>query len=181
MKLTYDVTLPDVMAYHLEYLYCSPEMQKNRKLNRFLGPICCVFLAVFPMISAGRVLWFWGICCAAAGVGSFLLFPGRERKTIRRVVNSSAKKGRLDKMMGTYTLELGEEEISVSHETKGARFPYSKILRLGRHEDWLFLYIGEREAYIVPPTAFQTPEEKEEFIRLVEGKMKAQPALPGNG
>ena len=154
MKLTYDVTLPDVMAYHLEYLYCSPEMQKNRKLNRFLGPICCVFLAVFPMISAGRVLWFWGICCAAAGVGSFLLFPGRE---------------------------LGEEEISVSHETKGARFPYSKILRLGRHEDWLFLYIGEREAYIVPPTAFQTPEEKEEFIRLVEGKMKAQPALPGNG
>lgn len=170
MKLTYQVTLADVTAYYMEYFFCSPGMQKNRRVNRWTGPACCLCLAVFPSVAAGRPLIFWMLCCVAAGAVSFLLFPRKERKAVERVVNSSAKKGQLDKMMGQYTMELGEDEIITDHTVKSARIPYSKVMRIGQQDGRILLYVGEREAYIVPPSAFAEMKDKDEFLRILEEK-----------
>lgn len=69
-------------------------------------------------------------------------------------------------------LELNENGLFFSNSTGNTNIEWKGIIDVHTSEKSIFVFIGDYQSIIIPKRAFNTPEQAQEFIDLVQKKIK---------
>lgn len=147
MKLTYQLTKADLVAFNEYHSAHSPLHIKMRRRHRILVPIFYLVLAAFwafhgdytvpSMLAVAAVLWF-------------LLSPRWLRRRYRKHFQKHVEETIGDALETPTTVELREDGIHSTGHMGHSVFNYSVVDKIVENDGFTYIYIGKGMALIVP-------------------------------
>jgi len=89
---------------------------------------------------------------------------------VKKIIEKQKKEGQLDFSKKQLRVEFEDEyfysfDDEVEHKSK-----YSKICTVGDGIDGVYLYANKTMAYIIPNSAFENKEQRDEFVAFIKAK-----------
>jgi YcxB-like protein len=156
MKLHYEVTLDDLVAFNRYHWGRSPTI---RRIIRSQQWSIAIFLFSLFALGGAAISFFENDPIPAlvfTGIGSvlaamwFVWFPGHYRNTMDKNVRRLYAEGSKVTAVGWHELELGDEMLIERNECGELRTRYAKIERIETSTNYLFIYLSSVLAHIVP-------------------------------
>lgn len=171
--LKYEITFDDVLDFNLHHAFNSPTLKKSLTTQRILIPVIYLgFGLLFTYIKGYKSIWFFLPAFAILSVIMVLLYPRRFKQRIKKSVIKMLKEGENTGIIGDQTLNISSEYILETNEFRETTFKWSSIQKIVKAERSILIYTSPVSAIIIPLRAFDSKEEADEFIRMVENFLK---------
>lgn len=163
MKITYNLTVDDIVAFNCYHMQRSPAVRRTQRIYTWGVP--AVALAASAPLSWSGV-WsnapIWLGVWSAAYLGIRLLTPPQffARRLIRRMIN---KQGRNTGLIGPQELELRQEGILARNASQEQKVPWAGIERVVQMSGYTFVYISAVAALVIPQRDL-LPEDYRRFV-----------------
>ena len=162
MKLDYELTKQDYIAYNLFHMTYSKTARRLLRMQRYLIPVIFLLLPFFIARVSDIPLWYWMITFLITSIVWIFLFPKRMQKNIA---------GRVSKgLLGKRSLSLTEEGILEISESRESKSKWDAVENLVETQEYIFIYISSIMAYVIPSRAFTSEAERNEFIGIVKAR-----------
>ncbi|MFM8333508.1 MAG: YcxB family protein [Candidatus Methylumidiphilus sp.] len=165
-EIEYEVREQDLVAYEEFQLQSVERVQKVIRRHQATVPAIIAVIAlllffVFKDIpSAGYAI----VLCVIWGTGVPFFLRWSMRKQIRQMYSAADKA----KILGRWTLRAEAHAlVEVGADGKTSQFPWKQILRMETEKKHLFVYVGLKEALIVPIATVSKTSNLGEFVRAV--------------
>lgn len=171
MELNYEITEKDFVDYNMYFIDHDPLTQKSIRnmsimlaglvivggtgLMYLVGALSPVSIAVYLVLA---------IACFFAGPA---LFKRKARKNVHLTIKRAANKH----ICGPKTLRLTDKGVQLVGESEDTLHPYEAFKRVTAAQNQVYLYLDDLSALIVPNSAFVDAQDKDHFIRLLEGRI----------
>lgn len=177
--LQYELTDEDYLKFNITHRFSTPALRQRTQIYRFgfaamYAALAVIWLFFFPSRTLNVI---FGI--AFAGIACFYLFgmTWRIKRSMRRSMDRLKSMGKLP-YDTTITITFDEDGIHSVSENKEETTKYSAIERILLGEDAMYIYDSAATANLVPYRAFQTEQERQEFLDFLEAKTNVK-AVPG--
>lgn len=170
MTIHYTITEQDYIAYNLFHYGQSRSVKRTLLLLRVLFPLMVILMAFLY----SRINMFYLVIAVVFSIVWFFLYPYFFRRSLTRGVKRVMKEGKVNEFIGEKSLTLGDTHVLFQEGRGNTEFMYEAMERIASDQERLYLYFGTITACIVPFSAFQTAEDKEQFMRLLEEKTGIQ-------
>lgn len=149
MKIKYNLTVDDIIAFNCYHTQHSPGVRRMQRLYTWGVPV--VALAASAPLSWSGV-WadapIWLGVWSAAYLGIRMLTP--PRYFVGKVVRRMVKEGRNKGMIGPQEMELAEEGILARNASGERKVPWTGVERVVQAAAHTFIYIGSVAALVIP-------------------------------
>jgi hypothetical protein len=171
MRIDYENTKDDLLAFNEHFFRTSPALQRQYRLGFAAAPLPGIgVVAAITWLRPGLPLWVAGLIFI---VTAALFVPFYRRQTLRtlhKTVLGTLGEGRNEGVLARHEIELIEGELRERTEVGESTHKWSGVERIELTEDFILLFTQATGGYIVPRRAFQTPAEAiafyEEATRL---------------
>lgn len=167
MKLEYDLSEQDYMAFNMHYIKYSKRIRSSLFVQRYL--ISLIFL-VIPFVTGGAKYISLGGSLALAVVIYVLwvvfypkYFNGALKKRVTKILNQGNNKS----LLGRRTMSLGEDGISEMGNYGDGKIPWDSIKKVEETNEHIFVYINDVNAYVIPIRAFKNEDDKKKFLDAI--------------
>lgn len=149
MKLSYTVSLEDVVLFNLEYIKALPESIKVVKRNRLILPI------IYGVVGCGILLWqpqHWLMSAFVIllGAGWYFFYPRVwERKTARALKKHLKKREDLQ-LGGQHVLKIKDDSFEVKNDNRSVNIHWDEVRRSVINKNYVYLFLTEQDAIIIP-------------------------------
>ncbi len=176
MKIVYDMSVDDYVAFSLFTIVRSPSCRRRVLLSGLIIPVI-MFAIVFGLsISSGD--WV-SICVAAVIFGSISLWGfGGNRRRVEKVNRRLLKEGANKSLLGRHELEIDKSGLAVRAPLSERKIMWGAVERIALTPDYCFVYIGAIEALIVPRRNI-LPEDFESLMREIEEGFRGAASIDG--
>ncbi|MFR3912374.1 MAG: hypothetical protein ACLTYB_14765, partial [Clostridium paraputrificum] len=86
------------------------------------------------------------------------------------LLNKIYKKGESSYIFDEKVISINEENIFIKNSLGNREILFNSISSLNLVDQYMFILLLNKEYLLIPVSAFNTSEEKEQFIRLIEEK-----------
>lgn len=86
------------------------------------------------------------------------------------LLNKIYKKGESSYIFDEKVISINEENIFIKNSLGNREILFNSISSLNLVDQYMFIVLLNKEYLLIPVSAFNTSEEKEQFIRLIEEK-----------
>ena len=86
------------------------------------------------------------------------------------LLNRIYKKGEYSYIFDEKVISINEENIFIKNSLGNREILFNSISSLNLVDQYMFIVLLNKEYLLIPVSAFNTSEEKEQFIRLIEEK-----------
>jgi hypothetical protein len=146
MQIAYRLALRDIVFFQNYHFDHSPSSARTRRLATWGGAaVILALIAVMAVISESWPLLAMGVALAAVYAFGFPVFL---RANVRRMT-MRLYAGRLN-VLGRRELEITEEGVLSRSEEGTGVTPWESIVDVIVLDRYLFVYLGEEAAHIVP-------------------------------
>ena len=76
-------------------------------------------------------------------------------------------------ILGRERLSLAEDKVTVEYLSSGATYSTPKIRSIDEHEHWIFAFIDNMAAIIIPRRAFQSHEHEQAFLAALSRYLRS--------
>lgn len=148
MKIAYDQTLDDYVAYLRNHQKHSPLARRQRQTSIVAGPamLFCLFLAFAVILKSVHSI-------IAGTIGAFALLaisPRLHRKhvegTYRGYLKEAANKG----LFGPHELELTDDELIMRRRFYEARLDFCAIERVDVDGQYTIIHVSGLTGFVIP-------------------------------
>ncbi|MCD8101745.1 MAG: YcxB family protein [Alistipes sp.] len=180
MRLEYDITLDEMMAFQRRALERNRQFQKRITRSKVMVPVLLlliVFISVdfrvgtavrwdmviAELITVAVITCFFFLTVRRRAISRAL---GRVRKTLESPKNGIYLKKR--------TVELGEDGLCIETDESSDRLKWSMVHEVEELDTVFLLYISELSAHVIPKRILQE-DEMTELRGLLERHVTPQP------
>ena len=147
MELEYRFEESDLLAfldYHMQHSEAAREIRRRQTYGY------AFLFAVF-----GLVLWFFGdvalaIAFLVLGPVWIAWWPARSRQIYRKQALAMYREGQNPMFEGPHVLRLEDAGLVATTPKAEARIALTSIQRIAETADYVFVYVGALQAFIVP-------------------------------
>ena|SRR5438445_1758330 len=155
MRIAYDFGYLDYLYFVLMQQFLSPILQGAIFL--FIGYIFISDLKDNPLGTSLLMALFWFAMMWAAQVVILAAFLFTRRR---------------DSALTDHVIEIRDDALYESTRFNESRFLWPGILRLVQRPGFVAVYVSRHHAHVIPTRAFQSKQQRSQFIALVKKKMK---------
>lgn len=76
-------------------------------------------------------------------------------------------------ILGPERLTLGDDKATVEYLSSGATYATPRICSIDQHERWIFAFIDNMAAIIIPRRAFLSPEHEQAFVAALHNYLRS--------
>jgi hypothetical protein len=151
MKIRFDVSLDDILAYNRYHVRHSPSIRRSTLLIRWGGAILFLLICLLPAYDFEPGYWLMSLFLGLVGGITFLLlYP----VLVRVVAESQQRKlyteGSTRGEIGMHECELGEDGVIVRSETGELKTRWEGLDRIVTTDDYTFIYLSSVTAHVIP-------------------------------
>ncbi len=184
MTLKFNLLKEDYINYNLYFNKTSEQRRRSFIVNKYAFPV--ILLIIFVILSSfvldslltNLIIWF------IISVLWLMFWPKYYMKKISESITQEINQGNTESLLGDKIVTLGEKTIDYSSENKvcssNASYKYSSIERIGIDYDCIFIFVSSISAIIIPFSAFQSSEQKDEFLNIISEKSGIKFKEPGS-
>lgn len=148
VRIRYENTLADAVAFNEFHLRASPHMQRSIRWNTWALPTAALCVAVVVAIRRESVEWLvWG---ALFGFLYVLIYRWLNARVIRRTIHALVNEGRNDTVLCEHELVVGAEGLVERTAVSESKTAWSAIHRVESSEGYTYIYTQANAAHIVP-------------------------------
>jgi hypothetical protein len=155
MRIPYDFGYLDYLWFNLMQQFLSPILQGAVLL--FVGYVFVSELRDNPLGTSLLMALFWYAMIWAGQAVILVAFLFTRRR---------------DSVLTDHVVEIRDDAFYESTRFNESRFLWSGILRLVERPGYVAVYVSQHAAHVVPTRAFQSKQQRAQFISLVREKMK---------
>lgn len=167
MKITYTLTLEDVVAFNLEYIKTLSESVKTIKRNRLILPIVYGVIGVVVFLLQPEHFFLASFVLVLALLWYFFYPQVWERKTARALKKHLKKREDL-RLGGKHELEIKDKYIEAKSESRNGKVPWKEVRRIIVNKYYIYLFLTDRDAIIVPRERIEEAVVWEDFCKQVQ-------------
>ncbi len=148
MKIGYNVTIDDVVAFNMHHFKNSPAMRKQVRFGVIFT--CGLILICFSLIAMSNKSYgdlIIGIITASVFA---CVYPGIYRWSAKRNVLKLYGEGKNVGVLGEHILEVTNTEIIDKADSAESKSKISRMERIESTPDYVFIYMGAVIAHIIP-------------------------------
>lgn len=142
-----DITVDDVLAWNMFHLERMPAVRSARVSGRWVVPALAVCLTGGCGLVTGNVIA--PVIASSLAAAWIILYPWFFTWVMRRQLMKVHAKN--TSLTGQCTLVADPHALIKRVGEKESRTPWARVLEIVHHRGWVFLYVGEVSAHIIPP------------------------------
>ncbi|SHE77602.1 YcxB family protein [Clostridium fallax] len=172
MEIRFNINEEDLIQYNLYQASTLKSIKRAVMLQRFV-PAVIFIVAGFLFSNKDSSSYYISIMSfvllAIIWIGFYPLYFKRH---VTKSMNKIFKKDESKKLFGNYSIKLDDKRVlEISPSGKNST-DWEKIKGLVEYKGYLFIILTELTAYIVPPKAFKDENKKQDFVKLINNKIK---------
>ena len=171
MKLTYSVTIDDLILFNEYHSEHSPFVQRARRKYRLLSPPSMLF--VFCLVGFVTKSWTYPIVGAVVASAYAATTPRRFRKQIRNAAERCYKEGENKGLFGLHTLEILDTELLETNPSGNQSIKWAGIERVVSTPTHGYIYVSSNSAHVVPKASV-TEGDYNAFMEAVRDRTTKQ-------
>ena len=176
-EFKFTMTDEDFIRYN-SYFY-QKDIKKSKPKNILFSALCFVFaISVIASTIIGTsiplILRYFmfaaGAFIVGVGISPFKAVKTLKKQTAERY-NACRQKGRLlsdEEMQCTFD----EDKIESIREDSHSIWKYTTVCNVEIDEGALYVMLDPSIAFIIPARAFESDEQREEFVKFIESKIE---------
>jgi hypothetical protein len=173
VKIHYDVTIDDMIAWNVYHYGQSPAMRRTRAFNVWCPPI------VYMLMAAGLGLLMADEPIAAAvfafplvviSVLWVVMMPAYLRRALVRGVRKLYGEGTNKAVLGPREMEVTEDWLIVRTPYSESKSRYEIVEKVVRTDSYTFVYMSAVSAHPIPRAALGE-RDYEEFVQALEQRV----------
>ena len=184
MKLTYSVTIEDLILFNEYHSEHSPFFRRARRNYQLNSSLSVLFALSFLGYLAKS--WIYPIVGAVFATAFAVLAPRRFRKQIRKTAERCYKEGENKGTIGIHSLEILDTELLETNPAGNQSIKWAGVERVVSTPTHGYIYVSSNAAHVVP-RASVTEGDFDAFMAAVldrstkQNPQQAGPAYPPQG
>jgi len=172
MKINYDLTKEDYLEFNMHHISKTKSIKTTLFIERFI--ISIMFILVPFMMKPKNDIPFaiFFMPFIIIYIGWIVLFPKYFKGSIKRRLERMLNKEENKSLFGPQQLSITDVGIFEFDNLEKSKVTMKDVERVEVTEDYIYIYISEMNAYIIPHRAFKTLSEKNEIIDLLKKHCK---------
>jgi hypothetical protein len=166
MRVQFEITLDDVVAFNRYAIQHSPVFRRNYWIVMGCIPVMALIVALVNSRSWNS-LSFW-LPLVAITIVLLIIFPlwykHENDQTVIKVMRTGKNRGTL----GKHTLLISEDGLVETTEVNESRWAWTGIERVEQIEHYIFIFVSSNAAHIIPKRAFASTEEVTQFYNAAK-------------
>jgi hypothetical protein len=147
MRIRYEVTFDDLVAFHQYHFDHSPAVRRQRLRSQWL--IAVVSFAISLVAAVVLRDWIWMPGGILGAIGGALSVPFFHRRRIEQDVHRLYGEGENKGLFGEQELELTENELIARNSLIESRGTFRRIERVASNGKHTFIYTSAIMAYVI--------------------------------
>ncbi|KZR58940.1 YcxB family protein [Pseudobacillus badius] len=181
MKLSYELTKEDYLAFNLYYIKNSAAITKSLFAQRFFPPIAFLVLPFIFTGITGEFLVGLSVVFMLTAVAWMMFYPRYFYWHVKNGVNKALNEGKNENLIGEHTFTLHEDGFIEKNKVEERKVSWSGIEKVAENEEYYFLFFSSMSAYILPKRAFADEEAKRQFRQLADRAVSSDRLWTGRG
>jgi hypothetical protein len=173
MKIAFDLTKEDLIAFNLHRQQSSSTLRRQRRLVAGIfvvtGLVIAAFLLRHPFPSELSVCWM----AVAVFLLTPLFLPGSYRRNTIRLVGRLIDEGRNRSLLGRREITMTPVDLCAASELRSTTVRWKAVERIEEDLQYLYIYVSSLEAIIIPRRAFAGDSDFEAFAAGVRKHWQA--------
>ena len=163
MDIEYDILLEDILALNLYHHQQSPSARRNRMLLQYGPPVIPVIVFLFQAFVSGASMvaslpWLFF-------AGIWVIFvPFSLRRSMKKRVARMVLEDQDGGVTGRHKFTLASDAVTDKTGSGKTKTKWRDVWKLVATNYYLYVYISDTSAHIVPKRAFDSEEEFREFV-----------------
>ena len=173
MIVEYEITQEDLSAFSFYHHFRSPCAMRQYRRSWLLPPFLWLlgFVGIWYLVDRERgtpFRTFLALLPLFSFVPFYLLyFPWSYRRRVRKIIHGMMNEGHNRGLFTRHRVATSLDGIADATDVGHSSIAWRAVERVVRNDQYAFVYLNAFAAIIVPRRAFSTPEQFEEFIRVV--------------
>jgi len=164
MQLDNQVGVEDIAAFSLHHARNSKRERRRVRITQASGILSSLVLViVWPNWSVVERVVFFIVSCLLM----LIAYPAYYKWAIKRNARSIYSGTESNGILGAHTIIVDAEAVTERSAVGESRIAWSGLERIEDDGDYIYLYIGPLQAYVIPKRAFRTADDQEAFMQLV--------------
>ena len=163
MDIEYEISVDDILALNLYHHQQSPSARRTRMLLQYGPPVILVIIFLIQAsltggspVSALPWLFFAGIWV--------IFVPFSLRRSMRKKVAKLILESQDNRVTGKHKLSLTPDAVTDKTGSGKTKTKWRDVRKLVATNQYLYIYISDTLAHIVPRRAFASEAEFREFV-----------------
>lgn len=172
MKIDFQLTVEDYIEFNTEFIKSSETMKKSMFIYRYV--VSLMFLVapfVFSRITEIPFL-FWMGSFVIAYILWVVFYPRRIIKITEKRILKMLEEADNSEFIGEQSLSLTEDGIEKKSKVSEQKIDWISVQRITETKNLIIVYVSAVSAYIIPVRFFSSAEEKDEFLEILNSKVK---------
>jgi hypothetical protein len=170
VKITYTLTLNDVLVFARYQFKHSPKMRRVQLLYRTVIPVVIGVVLAMAMTKnfSEPPSLATGLIVGACFVLGFTFMPFTFRRSIEKTTKKLYTQGRNKSLLGTHKIVLDDQGFTDESGFGKASYPWKAIQSSARTEDLLFLYLSPEAAVIIPLKGLKKESKRDSLMAYAD-------------
>lgn len=166
MKISFELTMEDWMAFQENYFSQSKYVKRTKILITAMGSTLFIIVALWEFFEVNRNYYMIGIYLIFSLVWLVFL-PKSFDKSYLKEAKKMLEEGDNSALLGIHHIELTNEYFLVKEPGTEYKTHWSTIKKVLENEKYIFIYITSASACIIPKFKIENNKEKvAEFIKI---------------
>jgi hypothetical protein len=171
VRISYELTVDDIVAANLLHFDHAPATAWMRTFVRWVGPGGALLVGLSSALGywnnnqGDPPLWQMLLVIAVLSVASFFFLPWWARRLLARTSRKKSKNETLEGFVtGTRTMELSGTRLAVRTRLGESSFDLSVIKDIVAFEDYALIYLTSTQMHVIPMKNILPEEEYHSFV-----------------
>ena len=170
--ISFILTDKNYIDFQLDYLRNSANARRQLfKTRLLLAAVYVITAAVVYLLQPGPKTLIVIMVLGCVGAVQIFFWDKFYRRIVMRAVKRMLQSGNANKTLGKKQISLDGDDLVYEEESGTTRQKISQLKKLRESASCVFLYRDEISAYIIPNTAFPSPEEKKSFLEAIASRL----------
>lgn len=161
LTLTFTQEPEDLIAFNYYNAWAKPEKATQRNKSKFQVMAIALLALIGLMVFTKKWDWLLASMISAAALIYVFTMDFFVKMRVSRHIDAVIKKAPPGTITGPRTWRIDESAITVELSGEDQMFSWENVSRIEHSSQHWMLYLGGKEALVLPKRALDTPEAKE--------------------
>ena len=167
MKISFELTMDDWMAFQEHYLSQSKQFKQSKIFVIVMLPVIFFIFSLFQYFE-GDLNYYTLAIYIVISLFWIFLYPKRFDKSCLKKTKKMLEEGNNSALLGKHDIEFSDDSFFVKEPGSEYKTNWSAINKIEENEKYIFIYITSVSACILPK--FKFGDKKEKIVEFIKSK-----------
>jgi hypothetical protein len=167
MKISFELTIDDWMAFQKHYLSTSKQFKQTKIFVIMMVPVILLIFSLFQYFK-GEFNYYTIAIYIIISLFWFFFYPKQFDKSCLKKTKKMLEEGNNSALLGIHNIEFNDDYFFVKEPGSEYKTNWSAINKVEENDKYIFIYITSVSACIIPK--FKIGDKKEKIVEFIKKK-----------